>query len=122
MKHDKNKHFKIKECIKDRNQIRYILSNPFEGKPLSNTILEFLKEQKVFIINKKESCDKHITDLSYQIKLKEHIFFININISKDHLITIKIASKTFSTDIKTRVPSIVISTLKEALNSLGEKC
>ena len=110
-KEDKNRNFKVKEYKKNRNSLRYLLTNPFE-EPIANTILNFLKENSIYIKNKTETYTGYLSDLRYEFKIKNTPTFLDIHISKDHLITIKINSKIIS---KTRSVHEVIFILKNKL-------
>ena len=112
-----NKNFKHKEYSKNRNSLRYLIAKPYKEQP-SYTIHKFLESNKVFIKNKKETCEGHKVNIYYEIIIKNKSLFLNIYISKDHLITLKIISENSEINLKTRVLDEVICTLKSRIDSI----
>lgn len=102
------KNFRIKHMLEHRNSLRYLLSNPFKELP-TYTILKYLKNNKIYIVNKIEKITEEDTRLHIQLKN----LYLNVIISKDHLITVEIIKKKKET-LKTR-------NIEEVLNFLKDK-
>jgi len=104
------KHFKTKDHIKNRNHLRDLLNNPFK-EPLASTIQKFLAKEKAIIINKVENCEGYTTRLNYTFRKQTLICYLNIFVSKDHLITVKINYPNKEVVLKTRLVDEIIAAL-----------
>ena len=103
------KNFKLKKIFEKKNNLRYIISNPYKELP-TYTILKYLKERNFFIINKIEKITEEDTRLHIQLKKA----YINIIISKDYLITLELLINNKKT-LKTRKIEDVLIFLTENL-------
>ena len=83
------KNFKQEKYKQDRNNLRYLITDPFSEHP-SLTILNFIKN-RVFIKNKSANYTSENSKFCYELILANKTGFISVGISKDHLITAKVS-------------------------------
>ena len=104
--------FKTKEYLTNRNSLRYLITNPFQ-EPFSYTLIKALKEKNIVIENKKETCNKYTTELTFTLKKAKCCIPVNgkIFISKDHLISLKLQSGHEIKELKTREVSTAIQAI-----------
>lgn len=77
--------------------------------------MNFLKEKNFTIIDKKETCEDYTIDLYLTVRKLEQVTRMNVFISKDHLIYLKLKkdSEKKVVEIKTRDPNKVLKIIGE---------
>jgi hypothetical protein len=105
---------KIQGYKANRNNLRYLITNPFVEPP-AYTFLKLLEKEKVFIINKNEQIDSEFNNISYKIKKGKEIIDIFVSISKDHLIKMRLVTQYETKLITTRVLNEALLLVKECL-------
>ena len=106
------KNFRQAKCKENRNNLRYLVVNPFTEQP-SLTVSKAIAG-KSFIKNKDEYITSEKTKLYYELIIANTPGFISITIAKDHLITAKVTYKK-TKEIKTRDMLEVVSLINEVL-------
>lgn len=106
------KNFKQEKCKQNRNYLRYLITDPFKESPAST--IERIIKGRVFIRNKMESLTSEMSKFFYEINLVNKRGFIQVSVSKDHLIEAKVSYK-ITKKIKTRDMSEVVSLINEVL-------
>ena len=107
--------FKTKEYLTNRNSLRYLITNPFL-EPLLSTLLNHITTNKILVINKKETCTNFNTSLFLILKKDNKTVNVKINISKDHLISIRLQYGNTEESLKTRDISTVMQTVFKPFN------
>lgn len=87
--------------LEDRNELRYLLTNPFK-EVFGVTLLKLFKNEKVFIVNKSEVINEENSKIFTHLRKNNEDYFININISKDHLIKGSLTAVNIMKDFTTR--------------------
>jgi len=104
--------FQIQGYAKNRNNLRYLITNPFTEPP-AFTFLKLLEKEKVLIINKNEQIDTWDNKFTFKVKKREAIIDIMVNISRDHLINITVSTKNENKSLTTRVLEEALLIVKE---------
>jgi len=84
------RNFVMKNYIKNRNSLRYLITNPFTEPP-SYTILKFIKANRYIILDKEERVTPEYNSFSFRIRRIREVITVKVHISKDHLIKITIS-------------------------------
>ena len=108
------KNYLVNNYIKNRNNLSILLNKTFRG-PISNYFLDFLKDKKIFIVNKREDIHPEWTKLYLKIKKGNNSFDIFVTVSEDHLIALKFVSQKNIVEHKTRVLEEALAMLEEFL-------
>ena len=95
------KNYVMKNYIKNRNSLRYLITNPFT-EPFSYTLLKFFKDNKYLIVDKDERVSPEESTIKFKIKRYQKVILISAHVSKDHLITISLTNGKNSAHKKTR--------------------
>lgn len=98
----------------DKKLLRYLVSNNYEDFP-SYYVIKFLLDNKITIIDKKEDINLDNSSLYIVFKKDNLNGVIFFNVSKDHLMKLKVTYKDYNKIIKTRIIENIIDNLKEAL-------
>ena len=93
---------KHKDYAKNRNSLRYLLTDPFK-EPFGVSLLSIVKNEDMFLVNKIEKIDEENTRITLQLRKNKKDFFIKTNISKDHLIKLEVNSLGYLQEKTTRV-------------------
>ena len=83
------RNYRQEKCKENRNNLRYLISNPF-SEPLSLTIDKLVKG-RVFVKNKRINITENETKIYYELVVARKSGFITVSISKDHLIVVKVS-------------------------------
>jgi len=103
----------LKKIEENRNQLRYLTTDPFEIPPFQSFI-NFFKDTRCTIINKKEDISEETKKYVFKVKRNKVKLYILIDISKDHLIKIRIMPKNIK--LTTRYIKETLTLIEESLN------
>lgn len=106
------KNYKVEEYKKNRNSLRYLLTNPFQESPFKS-LISFFNQKGYYITNKVEENIKDVLTLTFKVRKKTNNYSLKILVSKDHLITLTLTYQKTNYTKKSR-------SLQEILNYIEE--
>lgn len=112
-------HFRLKKIIKDRNDIRYLITNKFKIFP-SVKIRKFIESMGYIIYDRSESIDTVNSRSIFKIKKLNLDCIIALDVSRDHLMTCTLNGDILN-KIITRDLDEVISFLENNLNNKNRR-
>jgi len=99
---------------KNRGLLRYLTTNLFKENP-ATTVLNFVKDHNLFLINKNEDVNPEFSNLFILFKKGPDKGVIYFNVSKDHLIRSKITFREHSVKLTTRSIDEFIKLARETI-------
>jgi hypothetical protein len=87
--------------------------NPNRNELPSITIINFLKDKKITIVNKSETIDKEFSKILISIRKGNKRGFISLCVSKDHLLKTKI-------NFSGKTESIITRNIMDVLESIDK--